>query len=719
MTQQDLPEVVLQRQDLGAQSGDCAAGTTSALAIVVVSLSLTMIVRNEAQFIKRCLDSIRGHVDELIVVDTGSTDETVAIAEREGARVFHHVWDNDFSAARNAALKHATGQWVLLLDADELVAPLEPGKLREFVATTDADCGLLRIHDATRLDTSALEVLSGTARHGDPLRVPRLFRNTDGLSFNGQIHEEATAWLHRRGMKVGFVPADIIHYGRVASVVTERGKAARNHALLQQWAVRDRADYSACAFLGCELIEAGKVEEARTYLEDGWRRFLAGGAPPYRSALRLGVGRAILGLIDGDFAVALESLQKVEANEGLHPDLSFLRGQVHEQRALLERGQLRKAALAAATANFEQAIKLQSTEYAQRFVPGSSGKEAFTHLGTVRMLAHKLDEAKDAFLQAMRLAPEDVDARLGFLEADIRAGRPERALEDLAPLLPVAFDAWLLTAMAAHSMGATNDFISILDATQTQERSYRAPHRRELHLDLLTFRSFYERRPVSTEGGVGRLLAIALRSPFLGRVAKPIPASEAGLDAFARNLIALGNFNALDAFFERRAEVLVSGSKATVLSVLERAGYRVENAGQLEPALLLTLADEDREFCSALLTQHPNIAAHHFASPDSAKLPPSNATRELVCCTVKPAELRDWLESFPNSQALIVGAFPASTELPAGVEQRCLTFTCPELLSAPDQALNRIFAFLGEPENEAPLRYAIERYPTASVEAHP
>jgi hypothetical protein len=268
-------------------------------------------------------------------------------------------------------------------------------------------------------------------------------------------------------------------------------------------------------------------------------------------------------------------------------------------------------------------------------------------------------------------------------------------------------------------MGATSDFVALLNATQTQERRYRAPHRKELHLDLLTFRSFYEQRPVTTDTVTGRLLAIALRTPFGGRAGKPIGAADTALEAFARNLITLGRFEALDTFFERRAESLVSNSKATVLGVLERAGYRVENAGLLEPALLLTLTDEDREFCTALLARHPNISTHHFDSCDAALVPPSTTKRELICSTASPNELRTWLERFTASQVLIVGAFPGTTELPVGIEDRCLTFTCPELLNAPEQALNRIFAFLGEPPDEAPLRHAIERYPARSAEAHP
>ncbi|MGB0333344.1 MAG: glycosyltransferase family 2 protein, partial [Planctomycetota bacterium] len=86
-------------------------------------ISLCMIAKNEASFLAGCLRSVRGVVHEMIVVDTGSTDDTVAIAEAEGAIVVHFPWCDDFARARNAGVERATGTHVLVLDADERLAP--------------------------------------------------------------------------------------------------------------------------------------------------------------------------------------------------------------------------------------------------------------------------------------------------------------------------------------------------------------------------------------------------------------------------------------------------------------------------------------------------------------------------------------------------------------------------------------------------------------------
>ncbi len=82
-------------------------------------LTLSMIVKNEEKYLEDCLKSVRGVADEIVIVDTGSTDHTIEIAQEYNAKLFHYTWINDFSAARNYALEKSTGDWVLYLDADE------------------------------------------------------------------------------------------------------------------------------------------------------------------------------------------------------------------------------------------------------------------------------------------------------------------------------------------------------------------------------------------------------------------------------------------------------------------------------------------------------------------------------------------------------------------------------------------------------------------------
>jgi len=101
------------------------------MSILNQSISLCMIVRDEEEHLEKCLESVNDAVDEIIVVDTGSRDKTVSIARSFGAGIFFHEWENDFSVPRNISLEHATGDWILILDADEVLEAQSKTKIIE------------------------------------------------------------------------------------------------------------------------------------------------------------------------------------------------------------------------------------------------------------------------------------------------------------------------------------------------------------------------------------------------------------------------------------------------------------------------------------------------------------------------------------------------------------------------------------------------------------
>ena len=98
------------------------------------SLSLALIVKNESRCLARCLRSVQGVVSEIVVVDTGSTDDTVRIARECQARTVDFAWGDDFAAARNFALAQTTGDWILVLDADEHASPALAAEIPDFIA---------------------------------------------------------------------------------------------------------------------------------------------------------------------------------------------------------------------------------------------------------------------------------------------------------------------------------------------------------------------------------------------------------------------------------------------------------------------------------------------------------------------------------------------------------------------------------------------------------
>lgn len=176
-------------------------------------LALVMIVRNEARCIERCLRSARPLVDRMIVVDTGSDDDTVRRAEAMGAQVQRVAWTDDFSAARNAALAYSPAAWNLVLDGDEWLAEGSAGALQAALADGPF-LGLLPVSSQFDLH-GAVET--------DTLWIPRLLPR--GVRYQGRIHEQPASDLPRRRVQV-----PVLHDGyREAGLASKKG---RNEALL-------------------------------------------------------------------------------------------------------------------------------------------------------------------------------------------------------------------------------------------------------------------------------------------------------------------------------------------------------------------------------------------------------------------------------------------------------------------------------------------------------
>lgn len=220
-------------------------------------LTVCVITRNEEQFLAQCLKSVRPVADQLIVVDTGSTDQTCAIAEAHGAELHHFPWCDDFSAARNAALEHARGDWILSIDADEELPPEQHPTLRALLRNKSVMAWRLPIEDAGREEEGCSY-------------VPRLFRNAPGLHFVGRIHEQVFSSLEPRrrrwGLQNRLGEAKLRHHGYSKELTAQRGKVERNLRLLGQALRENPGDPGLLMSHGLELVRSGR-------LEDGLRQY--------------------------------------------------------------------------------------------------------------------------------------------------------------------------------------------------------------------------------------------------------------------------------------------------------------------------------------------------------------------------------------------------------------------------------------------------------------
>ena len=226
-----------------------------------LTLSLCMIVRDEEEMLGRCLAAASPAVDEIVIVDTGSTDRTVEIARSFGARVIEREWTGSFSDARNVSFAAATGDWIMYLDADEVLVGDDIAVLRGLTRQVWREAFYL-------LETSYTgEEDDGTGVVHNTLRV---FRNRDHYRFEGRLHEQVTGLPHDVPGRIEQTTVRIQHYGYLGSVRDAKAKSERNIELLRA----QQLDSAPSAFLhfnlGMEHAAIGDAANAVSELERAW-----------------------------------------------------------------------------------------------------------------------------------------------------------------------------------------------------------------------------------------------------------------------------------------------------------------------------------------------------------------------------------------------------------------------------------------------------------------
>lgn len=183
------------------------------------TLSLCMITKNEAAFIEDCLQSVRDIVDEIIIIDTGSTDNTLEIARRFTEKIYHFKWINDFAAARNESLKHATGDWILVLDADEVLPPESKEKIRTAISSNQYSAYFLPQVTFSNIYTndptfipSAIEIKNHSFKGYTVGDIIRLFQNRMEIGYHFFVHETVEPSLKQNNLQIGWLSAPFLHF---------------------------------------------------------------------------------------------------------------------------------------------------------------------------------------------------------------------------------------------------------------------------------------------------------------------------------------------------------------------------------------------------------------------------------------------------------------------------------------------------------------------------
>jgi tetratricopeptide (TPR) repeat protein len=374
----------------------------------MVQLSLCMIVKNESANLAQCLTSVKDLVDEIVILDTGSGDRTLEIAKEFGAVTASQEWGDDFAAARNEALKLVTGDWVLVLDGDEVFNINAIKDLKSAIAQENTLVVNLIRHEigATQSPYSA---------------VSRLFRNHPAIKFARPYHEtidDSVLALLKQEPHWNIVElpiVSILHFGYTPEVLQTKDKTNRAKSLLEKAFKENPNDPYVCSKLGALYLQLGQEKEGLKLLKQGLKANTAS-APisfelhyhlanaylhqkkwelankhyqkainqPILPQLKIGAFNNFAGLLQsvGDLKNAQKAYETI-----LKIDPTFAVGYFNLAMLLKGKGQLQDA-----IALYQKAINL-NPNYA----------EAYQNLGVTCFKAGLLQESLEAFKKAISL----------------------------------------------------------------------------------------------------------------------------------------------------------------------------------------------------------------------------------------------------------------------------------------------------------------------------
>ena len=356
-------------------------------------LSLSMIVRDEAERLAACLRSVQGFVDEMVVVDTGSSDDTVAIAEGLGATVHRIDWPGDFAPARNQALQWVSGDWVLVLDADEQLRPEAREPLRQLMEQPE-----LLLVNLLRQELGALQ--------SPYSNVSRLFRRHPAIRWSRAYHslvDDSVAELLQREPHWRIADCStpaLLHDGYRPELLSAGNKAARLRAAMEAELLARPDDPYACAKLGSLEVAEGQAQRGIELLRRGLQHCPAGAHPErYELLLHLAMAEA-----EREPAAAI-ALYRQALVTPLAPRLT-LAARLNLAALLLHQGQLEDA----------EELCRQATTVAPEIGLG------WFNLGVIRRRRGDLAGALEAYRQAAALSPDHAETQQNLAVALLLGG---------------------------------------------------------------------------------------------------------------------------------------------------------------------------------------------------------------------------------------------------------------------------------------------------------
>lgn len=343
-----------------------------------------MIVKNEEDFIGRCLDSVKNVVDEIIIVDTGSTDKTIEICRSYNARVERFNWNESFADARNYGLEKATGDWIIWLDADEELDKIDSLKLFKGNHFDDFDLLTIRLvnYYGDEIDKDNTTDVAHT----------RLFRRSTGIKFINKIHETLNI-INIPQERIGHLDIKVYHYGYLNGVVEKKDKYERNMKMLKRQLNEGENVPWTHYYIGMEHYRKQEFEKAFERANLSIKGFLELKKLPPSMVYKLKYS-ALIAM--GSFEGAWPGIEKAILLYPDFVDLRFFKGVILYALGKYEQSQQA----------FEECIEMGEENINYLILHGVGSFQAWYYKGLCQQKLGRIDEAVVSFLHSLACAPK-------------------------------------------------------------------------------------------------------------------------------------------------------------------------------------------------------------------------------------------------------------------------------------------------------------------------
>ncbi|MCA1055426.1 glycosyltransferase [Rossellomorea aquimaris] len=352
-----------------------------------IQLTLCMIVKNEEESIARCLESVKDIVDEMIIVDTGSSDRTVEICEAYDAKVLAYEWNGSFAEARNHGIKQASGDWIIWLDADEELEQIDKKELKGCIDDQNYDAlnvRLINYHGDTIDENNTSEIAH-----------TRLFKNS-GILFVNKMHERLDLTSIPKD-RVGYLGINVYHYGYLNSVIEKKEKAKRNISMLEAQIDSGENVYWAHYYLALEHYNGKQYNEALERTNLSILSFLQNKTLPPSMVYKL---KYSILIAMGRFDLALHGIDKAIRMYPDYVDLTFLKGIILYHLESYE----------ASIQCFHECIKMGEDNVAHLILKGAGSFRAWYYIGLCERESGQKEDAMLSMMKSLCVAPHYKDA---------------------------------------------------------------------------------------------------------------------------------------------------------------------------------------------------------------------------------------------------------------------------------------------------------------------